>query len=169
MKPYGKLKRTRTTKHPWLIACSARDGTRRSVNVRSRSAKGEWVEKVYDYVKACGSLEGRIEDMHVKEDFESRPHKAVTFVVQRGKEREEWNEQQLPKALPGYSGGRLPRRSMEEKGREEEVEALRGWPSKDKTPHKGGIARRLRMKKKKVGKEATEWQDNGKRSNIRMT
>ena len=31
--------------------------------------------------------------------------------------------------------------------------ALRGWLSKDKTPYKGGIARRLRMKKKKkVGK-----------------
>ena len=48
-----------------------------------------------------------------------------------------------------------------------EFEALRGWPSKDKTPFKGGIARRLRMKKKKkVGKKATKWQDNGKRSNI---
>ena len=45
----------------------------------------------------------------------------------------------------------------------------RGLPSKDKTPYKGGIARRLRMKKKKVGKKATEWQNNGKMSNIWMT
>ena len=35
-------------------------------------------------------------------------------------------------------------------------------------PYKGGIARRLRMKKKNVGKKATKWQDNGKRSNIWM-
>ena len=51
-----------------------------------------------------------------------------------------------------------------------ELEALRGWPSEDKTPYKGGIARRLRMKKKKkVGKKATKWQDTGKRSNMWMT
>ena len=50
-----------------------------------------------------------------------------------------------------------------------ELEALRRWPSKDKTPYKGGIARRLRMKKKKVGKKAAKWQDIGKRSNIWMT
>ena len=31
-------------------------------------------------------------------------------------EREEWNEQKLPKALPGYSGGRLPGKGTEEKG-----------------------------------------------------
>ena len=86
---------------------------------RSRSAKGEWVEKVYDCVIASSSLKGSISDMQVVESFESRPHKAVTFVVKRGKERQEWNEQKLPKALPGYSGGRLPGRSMEEKGREE--------------------------------------------------
>ena len=46
---------------------------------RSKSAKGEWVEKVFDYVIACSSLRGRNSDMQVMEDFESRPHKAVTF------------------------------------------------------------------------------------------
>ena len=85
---------------------------------RSRSAKGEWVEKVYDYVTACSSLKGIISDMRVKEDFESRQHKAVTFVVQRGKGRQEWNEEKKPRALPGYRG-RLPGRSTEDKGREE--------------------------------------------------
>ena len=40
--------------------------------------------------------------MNVVGDFESRPHKAVTFVV-----------------VPGYSGGRLPGRSTKEKGRAE--------------------------------------------------
>ena len=77
------------------------------------------MEKVYGYVIACSRLKGRISDMKVIEDFESRPHKAVTFVVERGKERQEWNEQQLPQAPPAYSGGRLPGRSTEEKGRKE--------------------------------------------------
>ena len=82
---------------------------------RSKSAKGEWVEKVYDYVIACNSLKGKISQMKVMEDFESRPHEAVSFVVERGKEIQEWNEQKLPKALPGYSGGRLPGRRKERK------------------------------------------------------
>ena len=50
-----------------------------------------------------------------------------------------------------------------------ELEAHRGWSSKDKTPYKGGIARRLRTKKKTVGKKAIKWQNNGKRRNIWMT
>ena len=71
---------------------------------RSKNAKGEWVEKVYDYVIACSGLKGKISDMEVIEDFESRPHKAVAFAVERGKEKQEWNQQKLPKALLGYSG-----------------------------------------------------------------
>ena len=57
--------------------------------------------------------------MEVVEDLESRRHKAVSFVVRREKEIKEWNEQKMPKALPGYSGGRLPGRNTKEKGREE--------------------------------------------------
>ena len=57
----------------------------------SKNAKGEWAEKVYDYVIACNSLKRKkISQMNVVEDFESRPHKAVSFVVERGKERQEW-------------------------------------------------------------------------------
>ena len=37
---------------------------------------------------------------------------------------------------------------------------------KGKTPYKDGIAPRLRKKKRKAGKKATKWQNNGKRSNI---
>ena len=65
------------------------------------------------------SLKGKISKMKVVEDFESRPHKAATFVVERGKEKQEWSGQKLPKALPGFSGGRLPGRSTKEKGKEE--------------------------------------------------
>ena len=43
------------------------------------------MEKVYDYVIACNSLKGKISQMKVVEDFESRPHKAVTFVVRKRK------------------------------------------------------------------------------------
>ena len=56
--------------------------------------------------------------MEVVEDFESRPHKAVSFVVRRQKEIKEWNDQKLPKVLPGNSGGRLPGRSTKEAEKE---------------------------------------------------
>ena len=64
--------------------------------------------------------------MEVVEDFESRPHKAVSLVVERGKEIQEWNEQKLPKVLQVNSRGRLPGRSTKEKGREGR-RGRRGW------------------------------------------
>ena len=66
---------------------------------RSKNAEGEWVEKVHDYVIACSSLKENKTDMKVMEDFESRPHKAVTSVVERGKERQEWNEQKTAQSV----------------------------------------------------------------------
>ena len=60
--------------------------------------------------------------MEVVEDFESRPHKAVTFLVQRETEVQVWREQQMPKALPGSCGGKLPGSSTVEEGGEEEEE-----------------------------------------------
>ena len=59
--------------------------------------------------------------MKVVEDFEARPHEAVSFVVERGKEMQEWNEQKLPKMLLGYSGGRLPGRSTKRKAEDKEM------------------------------------------------
>ena len=56
--------------------------------------------------------------MKVLQDFESGPHKAVSFLVEREKQIQEWNEQKLPKVLPGYSGRRLPGRSTKEAGKE---------------------------------------------------
>ena len=50
---------------------------------------------MYDYVTVCSGLKGKFSDMKVIEDFETRPHKAVTFVVERGKERQRWNEQKI--------------------------------------------------------------------------
>ena len=56
------------------------------------------------------------------EVFESRPHKTESFVVEREKEVQEWNEQKLSKVLPGSSRGGLPGRSTKEAGGEEEEE-----------------------------------------------
>ena len=75
---------------------------------RSKGTKGAWIERTYNYVIACNSLKGKIAQMKVVEDFESRPHKAVLFLVEREKEIQEWNEQKLPNVLPRYSGGRIP-------------------------------------------------------------
>ena len=60
--------------------------------------------------------------MEVVEDFESRPHEAVLFVVKREKEIKEWSEQKLPKLPPGYSGGKLSGSSSKKRGGEEEEE-----------------------------------------------
>ena len=132
------LKRARAAKHPWLVACDAnmcpvefekslwfRKGRMNVIapegasTCSSKSAQEEWVEKVYDYIIACNSLKGNISQMKVVEVFESRPHKAVSFVAERGKEVQDCNEQKLPKVLPGYSGGKLPGRNTKEKRREE--------------------------------------------------
>ena len=64
---------------------------------RSKGPKGEWIERTCDFVIASGSLQGKISQMEVVEDFESRPHKVVSFVVKREKEIQGWNEQKLPK------------------------------------------------------------------------
>ena len=64
---------------------------------RSKNAKGEWVEKVYDHVIDCNSLRGNISQMNAVEDDESRPHKAVSFALEKGKGRN-GTSKKLPKA-----------------------------------------------------------------------
>ena len=71
---------------------------------RSKGAKREWIEKVHDYALACNNIKRQISPMEVMEDFESRPHKAVSFVVENENDMQECNEQKLP----GYIGGGLP-------------------------------------------------------------
>ena len=132
------LKQATTTRHPWLKACDANMCPedfekslwfqRETMHVvalrgvstcRSKGPKDEWIERTNDYVIASGSLKGKIFQMEVVEDFESRPHRAVSFC---GKKREGdtgIERQKLRKVLPGYSGGRLSGRSTKEKGKEE--------------------------------------------------
>ena len=121
------LKQANTTRHPWredfekslwfqreMMHVVAPKG---ASTCRSKGPKDVWFERTYDCVVASGSLKGKILQMEVVEDFESRPHKAVSFVVRRKKEIKEWKEQKLPKVLPGYSGWTLPGRNIKEKGR----------------------------------------------------
>ena len=85
---------------------------------RSKGPQGEWIERTCDYVIASHSLRGEIAQMEVMEDFESRPHNAVSFVVERNMEVQEWIEQKMRKALPGHNGGRLSGRSTDERDRQ---------------------------------------------------
>ena len=54
--------------------------------------KGEPNERTYDHVIASRSFEVKIKNIEVVQDFESRPHKASSFVVERV-----WREQQCSK------------------------------------------------------------------------
>ena len=114
------MKQAQTTRHPWLVADDANmcpEDFEKSLwfrrermhvvapkevsTCRSKGPQGEWTERTSDCVIACNSLKGKNSQMKVVEDFESRPHKAVFFLVERKKEIQEWDEQKLPKALRG--------------------------------------------------------------------
>ena len=100
------MKHVRTNRHPWLIACDAKmcsEDFKKSLRFqsghmfikapgegvstgRSKGPFGELNERTYDYVIASHGLQVKIKNMEVVEDFESRPHKAVTFLVERDTE-----------------------------------------------------------------------------------
>ena len=135
------VKRARATRHPWLIACDANmspedfeksmwfssrqmfvEAPKEVSTCRSEAPKGELIERTCDCVIASQNLKRKIINMEVVEDFESRPHEAVSFVIERDKEVQEWKQQAMPKALLGFSGGKLAGRGTAEKGREEDEE-----------------------------------------------
>ena len=83
------VKQVRTTKQPWLIACNA--DFKKSLwfksrqmfieapgegvpTCRSTSPTGELIERTYDYVIASHSLQGKIKNKEVLEDFEIKDH-----------------------------------------------------------------------------------------------
>ena len=133
------MKQARTTRHPCLVACDANmepEDVKKSLWFKNRymfieapgevsacgskGSNGELTERTYDNVTTSQSQWGKIKKMEVVEDFESRPHKAVTFLEERDKELQEVRELKMPKALPGYSGGKLSGRSKAEGGGEKE-------------------------------------------------
>ena len=85
---------------------------------------GAWIEKVYDYVIVCNSLEGNISQMEV-EDFESRPHKAVSCSVERERDKEEFRNAMSKschrRCLVAVEAG-CQEEAQKKKGREEEEE-----------------------------------------------
>ena len=79
---------------------------------RSKGPKGEWIERTHDDFTASHSLKGDTSQMEVVEDFESRPQKAVSFVVERDLD---------DAGMEGAEGACL-KHCLGEKGREEEDE-----------------------------------------------
>ena len=71
----------------------------------STGPKGELVEMTFDCAVAVWSLQGKIQNSEVVEDFESRPHEAVTFRYERDTESQDVRELNMPEALPGLSEG----------------------------------------------------------------
>ena len=118
------LKQAKNTRHTWLVVRDAsmcpgdvekslwfqRDrmhvaAPKESSTCRSKGPQDEWIEKPMT-MSLRVATSGKISQMKVVENFESRPHKTVSFVVERDNDIQEWSEQKMPKALPGYSGGR---------------------------------------------------------------
>ena len=89
--------------------------------------------------------------MEVMEDFESRPLKAVSFLVESEKELLGRNEQKLAEGAAWFSGGRLPgkeheRKRREEGGQDEDSEERKiGMKSLKKCRHQGEGEARMRM------------------------
>ena len=71
------LKQAKTTRHPWLAACDSNMGP-------EDFEKSLWVRRKQLHVVAP-KKRPRAGEMEVVEDFESRPHEAVSFVVIREK------------------------------------------------------------------------------------
>ena len=109
--------------------------------------------------------------MTVIEDFESRPHKAVTSKEERRDRNgtsKNCRRRYLDTAEEDYQEEARKRKVGKKEKKAKEANKDKGL--KGNTEYKDGIARRLRMKKKrKAGKKATKWQNNWKRSNIWKT
>ena len=118
------MKQLRTTRHPWLIACDANMSPAdfdKSLWLRSRHMFIKAAYQKAQKVIASRSFQVQIRNMHVVEDVESKRRKAVSFMVEK-----EGNpgmaRTKMPKAPPGFSGGKLSARSKGAKGKEEEDE-----------------------------------------------
>ena len=137
MKPVGSsLKRTRTTRHPWLIACDA--------NVFPEDFEGGLLfqrEQMHVVVpkeaytcrskgpKVNGLKESMITSLRVAVSKERscrwrwwmilNQDQSSVFCGQKRKGGKGMDGQKLPKLLPRYSGGGLPGRSTKGKGKEE--------------------------------------------------
>ena len=80
---------------------------------RSKVPNGAANERQHDYVIVCRLLLVKVKKINVVEDFEPRPHKAVTFQVEKAWEVRELN---MPKALSSFSGEKTQGRRKAEGG-----------------------------------------------------
>ena len=103
-----------------------------SVKSRNLQLSAHWPTRRIDwdcmfaYVIANRSLQGNIKMMDVVEDFESRPQKALTFVVKRNMETQEVSKLKMPKALWGYSGGKCQVQAKQKVGKKRRRKMKRG-------------------------------------------
>ena len=78
---------------------------------RSKGTKDEWIERTYVQVIVSGIIKGKILQMEVVEDFESRPQKTLSFVGRNGADRS------CRCCVVGRLPGRVQRRKAEKKKR----------------------------------------------------
>ena len=98
-----------------------------------KALKDVWIERTYDYVVANGSLKGKILQMEVVEDFESRPHKAVSFC---GRKIERNKGMERAGAAEGAAWSQRRKVATKEKGREEGVVDEDGGRKEDQRPNR---------------------------------
>ena len=132
------VKQARATGHPRMVSCNANMSAEefgRSLwyqnrhmcikggvsTCRAKRSNGEMIERTYDYVVACRSLKERIKAIEVVEEFESRPHQAITVVLEGDKQIQEWREQKSRRIYQD-SVGKLTGRMKTEEGEEAEDE-----------------------------------------------
>ena len=144
---------------------------------------------------ACSSLKGKISDMKVIADFESRPHKAVTLVVERGKARngtsnncqkrylgkveEDYQEEAQKRKVGKKDEGSEERRVRNEIIKEvikviQKMDVDKSVENEGKTSERQDFMQRWDCSQVdneeeeaswQAGKKATKWQNNGTRSN----
>ena len=127
------VEHARTAGHPSLVTCYANvtsEGLKKSLwskercmftevpeermsTCRSKGPCGEMIERNVS-IRHCQSKFARknTKDMDVVENFESRPRKAVTFLVDRDGEIQEWCELKMPTALPGIQRWKIARKKQ---------------------------------------------------------
>ena len=122
-------KQARTTRHPWLIACDANMcpedfekslwfqrelmhvvAPKEASTCRSNGPKDEWIERKLTMSLRVVVSKEKFRRWRWWKIFESRPHKAVSSVVKREREREggKGMEEQKRRCCLVTSGGRSP-------------------------------------------------------------
>ena len=125
------LKRARVTSHPWLVACDADMSPvefkvqknrmhvvaqEKASTCRSKGAKGDWIEKVYDYAIAYNSPKGKISQMEVVWKTPSRGRtKRCLFWRGKRKGDAEMERAEVAKGVAGVQWRKVARKKHKRK------------------------------------------------------